>query len=178
MRIPLLLAVLGLLLVEGFLFPRTVKDFQTMRKMRAEMAPETGRPVALGPFAGYDQDGHPLVLTTDESRWIVPLVIHSSRADSDLQYLVRLRKLLPNRALVLVGVCDETPCGAGLRNAQAMGDLPIVAYGSYAPLKAILRFDDQNQVLLTNQFWGVNKTVPRASSAEQMATTLQQATAE
>lgn len=176
MRISLLLAALGLLLVEGLLIPRTVKDFQTMKKMRAEMAPENGRPVSLSPFAVYGKDGRPLALTTDETRWILPLVIHSSRADSDLQYLARLRKALPNRALVLVGVCDQTPCGAGPQNGQAVGDLPIVAYGSYAPLKAILRFDDQNQVLLMNQFWGVNKSLPRASSAEDMATTLRQAT--
>lgn len=174
MRIPLLLAVLGLILVEGLLIPRTVKDFQTLRKMRSEMAPENGRPVSLGPFATYDKDGHLLALTTDDSRWIVPIVIHTRHAASDLQYLAQLRKALPNRALVLVGVCDETRCGTVLQNAQAADDLPIVAYGSYAPLKTILRFDDQNQVLLMNQFGGINKSLPRDSSAEQMAAIIQQ----
>ena len=176
MRIPFLLAVLGLIVVEGFLVPRTVKDFQAMRKMRTEMAPETGRPVSLGPFAGYDKDGHPLALITNETRWIVPLVLHSNRMDSDLNYLVQLRKALPTRALTLVGVCDETLCQAGLGNGKTIPDLPILVYGSYAPLKDILRFDDQNQVLLMNQFWGVTKSLPRASSAEEMATTLKQAT--
>lgn len=172
MRIPLLLAVLGLIVVEGLLIPRTVRDFQTMRRMRSEMTPEIGRPLSLGPFATYDKDGHLLALTTDDSRWIVPVVIHAGRAASDLEYLAQLRKALPNRALVLVGVCDETRCGAVLQNAQA--DLPIVAYGSYAPLKTIQRFDDQNQVLLMNQFGGINKSLPRASSAEQMAASIRQ----
>jgi hypothetical protein len=144
--------------------------------MRIEMMPENGRPVALGPFAGYDKDGHPLALTTDETRWILPVVIHSNRANFDLDYLARLRKAFPNRALALVGVCDQGPC-ARTQNGQSIGgDFPILVYGSYAPLKDILRFDDHNEVLLMNQFWGVNKSLPRASSAEEMAESLKQVT--
>jgi hypothetical protein len=177
MRSPLLFAVLGLMVVEAFLLPRTVKDFQTLRKMRIEMMPENGRPLVLGPFAAYDKDGHPLALTTDETRWILPVVIHSNRTDSDLDYLARLRKAFPNRALALVGVCDQSPCSARAPNERsAGGDFLILAYGSYAPLKDILRFDDHNEVLLMNQFWGVNKSLPRASSAEEMAESLKQVT--
>lgn len=174
MRILLLFAVLGLIIVEGFLLPRTVRDFRTMRKMRVEMAPEEGRPVALSPFAGFDRDGHPLTFVTDDTRWIVPFVIHSSRMASDLDYLERLRKALPMPALVLVGVCDQSQCGGSSAPGQTHPDVPILVYGSYAPLKDIARFDDRGQVLLLNQFWGVNKSLPRASSVEQMVTTIQQ----
>jgi hypothetical protein len=154
-----------------------MKDFQLLRKMRIEMAPENGRPVSLGTVAAYDKDGHPLALTTDETRWILPVVIHSNRANFDLDYLARLRKAFPNRALALVGVCDQNPCGASAQNRQSTGgDFPILVYGSYAPLKDILRFDDHNEVLLMNQFWGVNKSLPRASSAEEMAESLKQVT--
>lgn len=177
MRSPLLFAVLGLIVVEAFLLPRTVKDFQIQRKMRIEMMPENGRPVVLGPFATYDKDGHPLAFITDETRWILPVVIHSNRTDFDLDYLARLRKAFPNRALALVGVCDQSPCSAKAQNGRsAGGDFPILVYGSYAPLKDILRFDDHNEVLLMNQFWGVDKSLPRASSAEEMAESLKQVT--
>lgn len=175
MRILFFAAVLGLIAVEAFLLPRTIKDFQTMRKMRVETASEEARPVSIGPFAGYDTDGHPLTLVTDNTRWIVPLVIHSSRMASDLDYVTRLRKAIPNPALVLVGVCDQSPCGGEITAGKERPDFPILAYGSYAPLKDIARFDDRNQVLLTNQFWGVNKSLPRAASAEQMAETIQKA---
>jgi hypothetical protein len=176
MRSPLLFAVLGLIVVEAFLLPRTVKDFQTLRKMRIEMMPENGRPVVLGPFATYDKDGHPLAFITDETRWILPVVIHSNRTDFDLAYLARLRKAFPNPALALVGVCDQGPCSATANGPNSGGDFPILVYGSYAPLKDILRFDDHNEVLLMNQFWGVDKSLPRASSAEEMAESLKQVT--
>ena len=153
-----------------------MKDFQIQRKMRIEMMPENGRPVVLGPFAAYDKDGHPLAFITDETRWILPVVIHSNRTDFDLDYLARLRKAFPNRALALVGVCDQSPCSAKAQNGRSGGDFPILVYGSYAPLKDILRFDDHNEVLLMNQFWGVDKSLPRASSAEEMAESLKQVT--
>lgn len=174
MRILFFFAVLGLILVEAFLLPRTVRDFRIMRKMRVETAPEDARPVAIGPFAGYDMDGHPLTLVTDETRWIVPLVIHSEHVASDLDYLARLRKAIPIRALVVLGVCDQSQCNAGVHPGQAPPDVPVLVYGSYAPLKDIARFDAKNQVLITNQFWGVNKALPRAPSAEEMAATIRQ----
>lgn len=173
MRILFILAALGLVLVEAFLVPRTVKDFKVMRKMRVEMASEEGRPLALSPFAGYDVDGRPLTLVTDDTRYIVPLVIHSAHVASDLDYLAQLRKALPTPALALVGVCDQSQCSTGAGTNAALKDLPIIVYGSYAPLKDIVRFDERNQVLLMNQSWGVNKTLPRASSADQMAATIQ-----
>jgi hypothetical protein len=177
MRSPLLFAVLGLILVEAFLLPRTMRDFQLLRKMRIEMMPENGRPVSLGSVAAYDKDGHPLALTTDETRWILPVVIHSNRTNSDLDYLIRLRKAFPNRALALVGVCDQSACSAVAPKVPGIGsDFPILVYGSYAPLKDILRFDDHNEVLLMNQFWGVDKSLPRASSAEEMAESIKQVT--
>ncbi|HZS25771.1 MAG TPA: hypothetical protein VFB76_00965 [Candidatus Angelobacter sp.] len=177
MRSPLLFAILGLLAVEAFLLPRTSKDFQILQKARMEMMPESGRPLLLGPFVAYDRDGHPLALTTDETRWILPIVIHSNRANSDLNYLERLRKAFPSRALALIGVCDQSPCSANDQNVRsASSDFPILVYGSYAPLKDILRFDDHNEVLLTNQFWGVEKSLPRASSAEEMAESLKKVT--
>ncbi|HEY6350578.1 MAG TPA: hypothetical protein VI636_14320 [Candidatus Angelobacter sp.] len=174
MRILLFFAVLGLIVMEAFLLPHTVRDFRTMRKMRVETASEDGRPVALSPFAGYDVDGRPLTLVTDDTRWIVPFVIHADRMSADLDYLSRLRKALPRRTLALVGVCDQSRCSAASQSEQAHPDFPVLVYGSYAPLKDIARFDDRNQVLLMNQFWGVNKSLPRAASAEEMATTIQQ----
>jgi hypothetical protein len=117
-----------------------------------------------------------LNIITDETRWILPVVIHSRRTDFDLDYLARLRKAFPNRALALVGVCDHSPCSATASGRDAGGDFPILVYGSYAPLKDILRFDDHNEVLLMNQFWGVDKSLPRASSAEEMGESLKQHT--
>lgn len=163
MRIYLLVAVLGLMIVEALLLPRTVRDFRTMQKMRAETASRVGLPVALGPFAGYDADGRPLTLVTDDTRWIVPIVIHSSRMSSDLDYLGRLRKALPNRAITLFGVCDQGRCG------KAVPGLPVLAYGSYAPLRDIVRLDGENQVLLLNQYWGLTKALRRDLSSQELA---------
>jgi hypothetical protein len=163
MRIYLLFAILGLMIAEVFLLPRAARDFRTMQRMRAETKPNEGLPLAIGPFAGYDAASRPLTLVTDDTRWIVPIVIHANRISADLDYLGHLRKALPNPALTLFGVCDQSRCG------QTVSEFPILAYGSYAPLRDIARLDDQNQVLLLNQYWGVTKALPRASSADQLA---------
>jgi hypothetical protein len=163
MRIYLLFAVLGLMIAEAFLLPRAVKDFRIMQRMRAETKSKEGLPLAIGPFAGYDADGRPLTLVTDDTRWIVPVVIHSKRMSADLDYLGHLRKALPNRAITLFGVCDQNRCG------QTVTEFPILTYGSYAPLRDIVRLDDQNQVLLLNQSWRVRKALARASSADELA---------
>lgn len=169
MRVYLLVAVLGLMVVEALLLPRTVRDFRTMQKMRAETASKAGVPVVLGPFAAYDADGRPLTLVTDNTRWIVPIVIHSSRMSSDLHYLGQLRKALPDRAITLVGVCDQGRCG------QAVPEFPVLAYGSYAPLRDIVRLDDQNQVLLLNQYWRVTKALRRDLSSQELAAKIREA---
>src|SRR5215471_3280734 len=132
MRIILFFAVLGLLIAEAFLLPRTIRDLKTMRKMRAEAASEAGLPLSLSPFAGFDTKGRPLTLVTDDTRWIVPVMIHSERLVSDLDYLSRLRKAAPNKALTLVGVCDHSQCGDGLPPGWS-SSFPLLAYGSYAP---------------------------------------------
>jgi hypothetical protein len=62
MRVYLFLAVLGLMIVEALLLPRTVKDFGMMRQMRAQAASEALLPTSLTPFAGYDVEGRPLTL--------------------------------------------------------------------------------------------------------------------
>lgn len=171
MRIYLLFAILGLAIVEAFLVPRSLRDFRIMQKMRRETAPTQGLPISLGPFAGYDTNGRPLALVTDDTRWIVPLVIHTSQLASDLDYLGRLRKALPNRAITFVGVCDNSGCADGQKS-----EVPLIAYGSYAPLQDIVRLDGQGQVLLLNQFWGVTKSLPRTSSMENLAAEIQQVT--
>ncbi len=176
MRIFLVAAVLGLMLVEGFLLPRTVRDSRIMRKMRTETAPSEGRPVAIGPFAGYDAAGRPLTLVTDDTRWIVPVIIHSTQMASDFDYVSRLRKAIPSRTIVVVGVCDTSRCGDRSRPDQVVADFPILAYGSYAPLQDIARFDNQNQVLLTNQFWGVKESLRRTASVEELAAEVLKAT--
>lgn len=176
MRIYLLLAILGLMLVEGLLVPRTIRDFRIMQKMRHEAAPQEGLPVSIGPFAGYDKAGQPLKLVTDDTKWIVPVVLHSRQMTADLDYLSRLRKALPKPAIALVGVCDNSQCSDGQGPAQSIPELPILAFGSYAALKDIARFDEHNQVLLLNQFWGVRKSLPRAPSIPQMATEILEVT--
>ena len=139
--------------------------------MRRETAPAQGLPLSLGSFAAYDTNGRPLALVTDDTRWIVPLVIHSGQLSADLDYLVRLRKALPERAITVVGVYDNSRCG----NGQA-SEVPLLAYGSYAPLQDILRVDGQGQVLLLNQLWGVRKSLHRTSSMENLAAEIQQVT--
>lgn len=171
MRIYLLFAVLGLIIVEAFLVPRSLRDFRMMQKIRRETAPTQGLPLSLGQFAGYDTNGRPLALVTDDTRWIVPLVIHSGQLSSDLDYLVRLRKALPNRAITFFGVCENSRCGDGQTS-----EVPLLAYGSYAPLQDIVRLDGQGQVLLLNQSWGVTKSLHRTSSVENLAAEIQQVT--
>lgn len=171
MRIYLLFAILGLMIVEALLLPRSVRDFRLMQKVRHETAPVQGLPISLGPFAAYDTNGRPLALVTGDTRWIVPVVIHTSQLASDLEYLGRLRKALPDRAITFVGVCDNSGCG----NGQA-SEVPLLAYGSYAPLQDIVRLDGQGQVLVLNQFWGVTKSLPRTSSMENLAAEIQQVT--
>jgi hypothetical protein len=134
-----------------------------MQKMRAETTSKEGLPLVLGPFAGYDADGRPLKLVTEETQWIVPIVIHSNRMSSDLDYLGQLRKALPSRAITLFGVCDQSRCG------QTVPEFPILAYGSYAPLRDIVRLDDQNQILILNQYWSVRKALHRAPSSNELA---------
>lgn len=169
MRIYLLFALLGLLIVEAFLLPRSLRDFRTMQKMRSETALPQGLPLSIGPFAGYGNNGRPLALVTDNTRWIVPLVIHSGQLSSDLDYLFRLRKALPDPAITFVGVCDNSRCGDGQTS-----QVPILAYASYAPLQEIVRLDGQGEVLLLNQFWGVRKSLHRSSSVENLAAEIQQ----
>jgi hypothetical protein len=72
MRIYLLFAILGLMVVEALLLPRSLRDFRIMQKMRRETEPTQGLPLSLGPFAGYDTNGRPLALVTDDTHWIVP----------------------------------------------------------------------------------------------------------
>lgn len=169
MRISLLFAILGLMIVEALLLPRSVRDFRIMQKMRRETASPQGLPISLGPFAAYDANGRPLALVTDDTRWIVPLVIHSVRLSSDLDFLDRLRKALPDRAITFVGVCDDSRCGD-----RQKPNVPLLAYGSYAPLQDIVRLDRQGQILLLNQFWGVTKSLHRTSSMENLAAEIQQ----
>lgn len=171
MRIYLIVAILGLLIVEGFLLPRSIRDFRTMQKVRSETAPKQGLPLSLGSFAAYDTNGRPLALVGDDTRWIVPVVIHANQQTSDLEYLGRLRKALPNPAITFFGVCDNSPCGDGQSSA-----VPLLAYGSYAPLQEIVRLDGQGQVLVLNQFWGVNKALQRTSSMENLAAEIEQVT--
>jgi hypothetical protein len=176
MRITLVFAILGLLIVEGLLLPRTVRDSKMMRKMRADTAPEVGLPASLGPFAGYDTEGRPLTLVTDGTRWILPVVIHSKSATSDLDYLGRLKKAIHNTAFVFVGVCDTNLCGDVRQLGRATPEFPLLAYGSYAPLSEIERFDGRNEILLMNQFWGVKQSLRRASSPEDLAAEIQKVT--
>ena len=172
MRIYLLFAVLGLMVAEAFLLPRAARDFRTMQKARAETRSKAteGLPLVLGPFAGYDAEGRPLTLVTEDTRWIVPIVIHLNRVSADLDYFGQLRKALPNRAITLFGVCDQGGCG------QVAPDFPVLAYGSYAPLRDIARLDNQNQVLLLNRDWSVRKALQRAGSPSELAARIQEAT--
>lgn len=176
MRITFIFAVLGLLIVEALLLPRAVSDWKMMQKMRAETAPEAGLPALLGPFAAFDTEGRPLTLIKEDTKWVLPIVIHSEQMSSDLDYLRRLRKAVPVPALALVGVCDRSQCGDALRSGQAAPGVPIVAYGSYAPLTEIARFDDRNEVLLMNQYWGVKQSLRRSPSPEQLAADIQRVT--
>jgi len=176
MRITLLFAVLGLVVVEALLLPRAVSDWKTMQKMRSETASEAGLPALLGPFAAFDTEGRPLTLVKEETRWVLPIVIHSGKVSSDLDYLRRLRKAVPAPAFVLVGVCDRSQCADAVRSAAAAPDVPIMAYGSYAPLADIARFDDRNELLLMNQYWGVKQSLRRTPSPEQLAADLQRVT--
>jgi hypothetical protein len=72
MGIDLLFAILGLMIVELLLFPRSLPDFRIMQKMRRETAPKQGLPLSLGHFVGCDTNGRPLALRTDArtSHWI------------------------------------------------------------------------------------------------------------
>ncbi|MFI5106647.1 MAG: hypothetical protein ACHP79_17125, partial [Terriglobales bacterium] len=158
------------------LLPRAVSDWKTMQKMRTETASEVGLPALLGPFAAFDTEGRPLTLVTDDTRWVLPIMIHSGQMSSDLDYLGRLRKAVPSRAFAFVGVCDKSQCGDGLRTGQAAPGVPIVAYGSYAPLTEIARFDDRNELLLMNQFWGVKQSLRRPTSPEELAAEIQRVT--
>lgn len=168
MRIYLLFAILGLMIAEALLLPRAVRDYRIMQKMQGERAPKKGLPLALGPFAGYGADGKPLTLITEDTRWIVPIVIHSNRMASDLDYLGRLRKALPDHTVMLFGVCDQGRCD------HAVSEFPILAYGSYAPLRDIVRLDEQNQVLLLSQDWSVRTTFRRDLSSEELAAKIQE----
>ena len=75
---------------------------------------------------------------------------------------------------MFLGVCDGSKCGEGPRPGQPAPDFPVVAYGSYHPLTDIARFDDRNEVLLLNGFWGVKKSLRRAPSVGEMAAEIQQ----
>jgi hypothetical protein len=174
MRTPLLFAVLGLLIVEALLVPRAVSDWKTMRRLRAESTPETALPSSLSPFTGFDAAGRPVAMVTDETRWVLPVMIHSARLSADLDYLSRLRKAVPSRAFALVAVCDTSQCGDGLRTAPAA--FPILAYGSYAPLSEIARFDERGELLLMNQFWGVKQSLRRSPSPEDLAAEIRRIT--
>ena len=172
MRIPMVLAILGLIVVEALLLPHAVSDWKMLHKVRAEAAPEQGLPAALSPFAAFDRQGRPLALAKDDTRWVLPMVVHSRQLSSDLDYLRRLRAAVHIPAFELVGVCDSPVCGDAAPSGHA-ADFPLVAYGSYAPLAEIARFDDRNEVLLMNQFWGVKQSLRRNSSPEQMAADIQ-----
>ena len=117
-----------------------------MRKVRAESVPEEGLPATLSPFAGFDAGGHPVTLATDETKWIVPMVIHSATTADDLEYLSRLRKALPSREIALVGVCEPGDCASGAPQGKDLAGFTILRYGSYAPLQDIARFDDHDQL--------------------------------
>lgn len=164
-----LFAILGLLIMEALLLPRAIRDFKTMQRMRAEKESKPGLPLVVGPFTGYDADGRPLKLATENTRWIVPIVIHSNRISSDLDYLSQLRSALPIRSISLFGVCDQGRCG------QIVSEFPILAYGSYAPLRDIVRLDDENQILVLNQNWSVRKALQRAPSPSELAAGIREA---
>lgn len=168
MRTYFLLAILGLVLTEALLLPRAVNDFRMMRKVRAERAPEEGLPATLSPFTGFDAGGHPVTLTTEQTRWILPVVVRSTGTAADLDYLIRLRKALSNREIALVGLCDANDCSAASPRT-ALPELTFVAYGSYAPLLDIARFDERDQLLLLNQYWGVKQALRRPPSPEELA---------
>ena len=172
MRVYLLFAVLGLALTEAFLFPHMVRDFRMMERMRAETAAEAGLPGSLSPFAGYGADGRPLTLVTADTHWILPIVIRSRSLPTDLDYIQRLRKAVPCPSVTVLAICEEGACTSG--PDQTAAGIPVLVYGPYAPLAEIKHFDDQNKVLLLNQFWGVRKTLGRADSAEDLAAVIQQ----
>jgi hypothetical protein len=167
-------AILALLVMEALLLPRTVRDFRIMQKTRAESVPTEGLPATLSPFAGFDAGGHPVTLVGEQTRWILPIVIRSTKTTADLDYLVQLRRALPNREIALVGVCDASKCAAGPSGPQAP-DVTLLAYGSYAPLLDIVRFDERDQVLVLNQYWGVKQALRRPSSPEELAREVRQA---
>jgi hypothetical protein len=175
MRTYIWFAILGLLVMEALLLPRTIRDFRIMQKTRAENVPDEGLPATLSPFAGFDAGGHPVTPATEETRWILPLIIRSATATHDLDYLRKLRKAIPRRELALVGVCEPSDCVAAFPKGQAEADFTVVAYGSYAPLLDIARFDDRDQLLLLNQYWGVKQALRRAPSPEDLAVEIQQA---
>ena len=174
MRIYLFLAVLGLMIVEALLLPRTIKDFEMMRQMRVQAASEDVLPTSLSPFAGYDAEGRPVMLVTKETRWIVPVVLHSTRMGPDFDYLNRLKKAVAGHQIAIVGVCDSIRCGDGSLSGQTPpADLPILAYGSYVPLMEIAHYDERSQVMLLNDHWSVKQVLPRAPSAEELAAEIQ-----
>jgi hypothetical protein len=172
MRIYLFFAVLGLLTVEALLLPRTVKDFRMMRQIRAQAASEALLPTSLSPFAGYDAEGRPLTLITKDTRWIVPVVVHSAEMASDLDYLNRLRKAVASHEIAIIGVCDSSRCD-GLPSPQAAPVSPILAFGSYVPLMEIAHYDERNQVMLLNERWFVKQLLSKPPSAEELAAEIQ-----
>jgi hypothetical protein len=173
MRVYLFLAVLGLMIVEALLLPRTVKDFRMMRQMRAQAASEALLPTSLTPFAGYDVEGRPLTLVAKDTKWIVPVVLHSAQMASDLDYLNQLVKSVASHKVAIIGVCDRSRCGDALPPGQAPPGVPILAYGSYVPLMEIGHYDERNQVMLLDDHWAVKQLMSKPVSAEELAAQIQ-----
>jgi len=175
MRRSLALAVLVLLTVEAMLLQRTGSDLRVMQQMRIQAASEALLPTSIGPFAGYDTEGLPLTLVTKDTRWLVPVVLHSAQLPSDLDYAHRLKEAVASREITIIGVCDEGRCGDGLPPDRLAPGFPVVAWGSYVPLMEMAHYDNLNQVMLLNERWSLKKTLHRPKSAEELAAEIQKA---
>lgn len=173
MRTPLLPAVLALLIIEALLVPRTVSNFRAMRQSRLQAASEAMLPTSIGPFAGYDAEGLPLTLLSKDTKWIVPIVLHSAQLPSDLDYVNSLKDAIAGREITILGICDQGPCGDARPPGHAAPGFPVVAYGSYVPLMEIAHYDDLGQVMLLNEHWALKRTLHRQASAKDLASEIQ-----
>lgn len=162
MLIPLLFAV-----VSAALLARAYRDREYLRTFAGAPSEEHG-----GSLTATDIYGQSVTLDTSIADRFVVFEWRSGQSQAELDYWQNVKRSLPTQT-ELIGICPDSGCGTQLRQERLT--FPIVSYGSYTGLSALLERDKADRVVVAGPQGQVLASLSNNVSPEKLVAALTEA---
>lgn len=130
-------------------------------------------PDALRSISGFDENGKPVSALPSQFRELIFFVIHGQRFNGDIDFWDAVGSdRVTSGAAGLVGICDGSECLTRFANSSSKLHFVFIGSGNYLAMKSLLQADQQNQIIVLDQWTGNVRKLGYPKSAGELTNAL------